>query len=75
MQCIDFISHKMENVQAKYNHLFNISKFVYLEAPNSAAIVSRRFSAKTFAASRFFKCILVRYRCRGCCEATKDVIE
>lgn len=34
------------------------SKLTDLEAPNSAAIVSRRFSAKTFAASRFFTCIL-----------------
>jgi len=51
---------------------FNIGKYPYLEALNSAAIVSRRFSAKTFAASRLFKCILVRYRCRGC-EAAIDV--
>lgn len=65
----------LKQKNSSFNTLTKIKmpKFTDLEAPNSDAIVSRRFSARTFAASRLFKCTLDRYRCRGCCNAAIDI--
>lgn len=41
----------------------------YLEAPNSTLIVSKRFSAKSFALSRLFGLLLDKNKCNGCCPS------
>jgi len=47
----------------------NESKLTDLEAPHSAEIVSRRFSARLLAASRLFGFVLDKNKCKGCCSS------
>lgn len=54
-----------------FSHLFilfmhHINKSHYLEAPHSALIVSKRFSARSFARSRPIGSLLDNNKCSGC---------